>query len=237
MNKTILQLKELSKSFKEKKTELKIIDNLSWEVKEQDFIAVLGKSGSGKSTFLNLIGILDKPDSGEIFIENKNINDLKEEERDLLRNRFLGFVFQFHYLLPEFSALENVMMPALINKKIDKKKIKEKAMELLKSVELEDRFDHKPSELSGGEKQRVAIARAFASDPKLIIADEPTANIDPALSYDIVKLLKEINKCGTTVIMVTHEHSLVEYFGGRIVSLKNGEVIFDEYVEGEAQDD
>ena len=150
MNKTILQLKELSKSFKEKKTELKIIDNLSWEVKEQDFIAVLGKSGSGKSTFLNLIGILDKPDSGEIFIENKNINDLKEEERDLLRNRFLGFVFQFHYLLPEFSALENVMMPALINKKIDKKKIKEKAMELLKSVELEDRFDHKPSELSGG---------------------------------------------------------------------------------------
>ena len=96
MNKTILQLKELSKSFKEKKTELKIIDNLSWEVKEQDFIAVLGKSGSGKSTFLNLIGILDKPDSGEIFIENKNINDLKEEERDLLRNRFLGFVFQFH---------------------------------------------------------------------------------------------------------------------------------------------
>ena len=112
MNKTILQLKELSKSFKEKKTELKIIDNLSWEVKEQDFIAVLGKSGSGKSTFLNLIGILDKPDSGEIFIENKNINDLKEEERDLLRNRFLGFVFQFHYLLPEFSALENVMMPA-----------------------------------------------------------------------------------------------------------------------------
>ena len=140
MNKTILQLKELSKSFKEKKTELKIIDNLSWEVKEQDFIAVLGKSGSGKSTFLNLIGILDKPDSGEIFIENKNINDLKEEERDLLRNRFLGFVFQFHYLLPEFSALENVMMPALINKKIDKKKIKEKAMELLKSVELEDRL-------------------------------------------------------------------------------------------------
>ena len=128
MNKTILQLKDLKKSFREKKTELKIIDNLNLEVKEGDFIAVLGKSGSGKSTFLNLIGILDKPDSGEIFIENKNVNELKEEERDLLRNRFLGFIFQFHYLLPEFSALENVMMPALINKKNDKKKIEEKAI-------------------------------------------------------------------------------------------------------------
>ena len=117
------------------------------------------------------------------------------------------------------------------------KTIRHRVPYVLNLVKLADRAKSYPEKLSGGEKQRVAIARAFASDPKLIIADEPTANIDPALSYDIVKLLKEINKCGTTVIMVTHEHSLVEYFGGRIVSLKNGEVIFDEYVEGEAQDE
>ena len=224
MNKTILQLKELKKSFKEKKTELKIIDNLNFEVKEGDFIAVLGKSGSGKSTFLNLIGILDKPDSGEIFIENKNVNVLKEEERDLLRNRFLGFIFQFHYLLPEFSALENVMMPALINKKIDKKKIEEKAMELLRSVELEDRFSHKPSELSGGEKQRVAIARALINDPKILLADEPTGNLDGETSEVIHKILQKINKeRAQTIIVVTHSEELANVCKSRVY-LKKGKL-------------
>ena len=211
MNKTILQLKELSKSFKEKKTELKIIDNLSWEVKEQDFIAVLGKSGSGKSTFLNLIGILDKPDSGEIFIENKNINDLKEEERDLLRNRFLGFVFQFHYLLNEFTALENVMIPALIDTKLNKIQLRSKAKELLELVELGHRIDHKPLELSGGEKQRVAIARALINDPNIILADEPTGNLDLETSETISELFKKINEeKQQTIVIVTHSSELAE---------------------------
>ena len=169
MSKEILVLKNLNKSYKEKNRDLKIIEDLNWTVMEEDFIAVLGKSGSGKSTFLNLIGILDKPDSGEIFINNKEISDLKERERDILRNNFLGFVFQFHYLLPEFTALENVMLPALVNKERSKKEVKEKAMELLKSVGLEERFNHKPSELSGGEKQRVAIARALVNDPKILL--------------------------------------------------------------------
>lgn len=224
MNKTILQLKDLKKSFREKKTELKIIDNLNLEVTEGDFIAVLGKSGSGKSTFLNLIGILDKPDSGEIFIENKNVNELKEEERDLLRNRFLGFIFQFHYLLPEFSALENVMMPALINKKNDKKKIEKKAMELLKSVELEDRMNHKPSELSGGEKQRVAIARALINDPKILLADEPTGNLDGETSEVIHRILQRINKeKAQTIVVVTHSEELANVCKNRVY-LKKGKL-------------
>ena len=123
MSKEILVLKNLNKSYKEKNRDLKIIEDLNWTVKEEDFIAVLGKSGSGKSTFLNLIGILDKPDFGEIFINNKDISDLKEKERDILRNDFLGFVFQFHYLLPEFTALENVMLPALVNKNKNRKRV------------------------------------------------------------------------------------------------------------------
>lgn len=224
MNNTILSIKNLSKSFKDKKRELKIIENLDWEIKKEDFIAVLGKSGSGKSTFLNLIGILDKADSGEIFIDGKNINNLKEEERDLLRNSFLGFVFQFHYLLPEFTALENVMLPALVSKNADRKKIKIKAMELLESVELGDRYNHKPSELSGGEKQRVAIARALINDPKILLADEPTGNLDSETSEVIHQILHKINKeRAQTIIVVTHSEELANVCKERVY-LKKGKL-------------
>lgn len=224
MNKTILKIENLTKTYNEKKRSLKIIDSLNWEVKEEDFIAVLGKSGSGKSTFLNLIGILDKADSGEIYIEGKNINELKEEERDLLRNKYLGFVFQFHYLLPEFSALENVMLPALVSKKVDRKSIKEKALELLKSVELQDRWDHKPGELSGGEKQRVAIARALMNDPKILLADEPTGNLDSETSDVIHKILQKINKeRNQAIIVVTHSEELANVCKNRVY-LKKGKL-------------
>ena len=196
----ILRIENLCKNYKEKKNELSIIKDLNWELNEGDFIAVLGKSGSGKSTFLNLIGILDKADEGNIFIEGREINSLKEEERDKVRNQCLGFVFQFHYLLPEFTALENVMLPALATKNEGKEKIKERAIKLLEDVELGERINHRPSELSGGEKQRVAIARALINNPKIILADEPTGNLDVETSEVIHKVLKKNNQ-------TLHKHS------------------------------
>jgi len=208
MNK-ILELVNLIKHYKDKNKDLKIINELNLEVEEGDFIAILGKSGSGKSTFLHLLGMLDEANSGNIIINGKDVSFLPEKERDKLRNKFLGFVFQFHYLLPEFTALENVMLPALVDKNADIEKIKIKAKELLKSVELEDRETHKPSELSGGEKQRVAIARALINSPKILLADEPTGNLDEETSEVIHKILRKINEeKGQTIIVVTHSQEL-----------------------------
>lgn len=223
MNK-ILKIENLNKKYKEKKNELSIIKDLNWELESGDFVAVLGKSGSGKSTFLNLIGILDKADSGNIFIEEKNVNFLKEHERDKIRNEFLGFVFQFHYLLPEFTALENVMLPALANKKLKKSEIREKAIKLLNDVELGERLNHKPQELSGGEKQRVAIARALINDPKILLADEPTGNLDVETSEVIHKILQKINtEKNQTIIVVTHSEELASVCKDRVY-LKKGKL-------------
>lgn len=220
----ILRIENLCKNYKEKKNELSIIKDLNWELNEGDFVAVLGKSGSGKSTFLNLIGILDKADEGNIFIEGREINSLKEEERDKVRNQCLGFVFQFHYLLPEFTALENVMLPALATKNEDKEKIKERAIKLLEDVELGERINHRPSELSGGEKQRVAIARALINNPKIILADEPTGNLDVETSEVIHKVLKKINEeKNQTIIVVTHSEELASVCKARVY-LKKGKL-------------
>lgn len=221
MNK-ILEIKDLNKSYKEKKSELEIIKDLNWEVNEGDFIAVLGKSGSGKSTFLNLVGILDKADSGDIFIEGQNIKDLNDKERDIIRNKFLGFVFQFHYLLQEFTALENVMLPALATRNTNKNEVKKRAIELLNEVELGERLYHKPSELSGGEKQRVAIARALINNPKILLADEPTGNLDGETSEVIHNMLHKINKeKKQTIIVVTHSEELAKVCKERVY-LKKG---------------
>jgi len=221
---SILKIENLNKSYKEKKNELKIIQDLNWELSEGDFVAVLGKSGSGKSTFLNLIGILDKADSGNILIEGQNVNDLSDNQRDKIRNKFLGFVFQFHYLLPEFTALENVMLPALSNPHVNKKEIRERAISLLNEVELGERLNHKPSELSGGEKQRVAIARALINEPKILLADEPTGNLDGETSEVIHNILHRINKeKKQTIIVVTHSEELANVCKDRVY-LKKGKL-------------
>ena len=228
MNK-ILKIENLCKNYKEKKNKLSIINDLNWELDEGDFVAVLGKSGSGKSTFLNLIGILDKADEGNIFIEGKEINSLKEDERDKMRNELLGFVFQFHYLLPEFTALENVMLPALAKRNEDKVKLKERAIKLLEDVELGERINHKPSELSGGEKQRVAIARALIKEPLIVLADEPTANLDSKTGESILDLMKELNeKKGVTFIFSSHDNKIIER-GKRVVYLRDGEIVREEF--------
>ena len=172
-------------------------------------MSIQGKSGSGKTTLLNILGLLDVPTNGDMLIDDKLINYKDEKIKNKIRNEKMGFVFQFHYLLNEFTALENVMMPALINKKFNKKEVREKAMELLELVGLSERVKHKPLELSGGEKQRVAIARSMINDPEIILADEPTGNLDTETSLVINNLFKKINEeKKQSIIIVTHSLEL-----------------------------
>ena len=211
MSNEILRLENIEKYYSGSVDKLHIIRNLNLSVKEGEFISILGRSGSGKSTLLNVIGLLDKIDGGKIFIDGREVDVLSDAEKDRLKNKMLGFVFQFHYLLPEFTALENVMLPALIDDFSNKFEIEKRAMELLKSVGLEERVHHKPSQLSGGEKQRVAIARALINSPKILLADEPTGNLDEETSETIFNILRDINKNRKqTIIVVTHSKDLAQ---------------------------
>lgn len=211
MSNEILRLENIEKYYSGSVDKLHIIRNLNLSVEEGEFISILGRSGSGKSTLLNVIGLLDKIDGGKIFIDGKEVDILSDSEKDRLKNKMLGFVFQFHYLLPEFTALENVMLPALIDDFSNKSEIEKRAMELLKSVGLEERVHHKPSQLSGGEKQRVAIARALINSPKILLADEPTGNLDEETSETIFNILRDINKNRKqTIIVVTHSKDLAQ---------------------------
>lgn len=219
----ILKLENLNKIYRAKSENLHILDNMNMEVKTGEMLAIIGKSGSGKSTLLNMIGILDKPDSGSVYYMGDDVSKFTEKERNYFRNSSLGFIFQFHYLLPEFTALENVMIPAMLkNKNI--KEIEKRAKELLEEVELKDRITHKPMDMSGGEKQRVAIARAMINSPKLILADEPTGNLDEETSAHINELLKKINKeMGQTIIVVTHSSELASITDRKLL-LKKGKL-------------
>lgn len=220
----ILKIEKINKFYGTKNEKLHIIQDLDFEVNEVDFISILGKSGSGKTTLLNLIGMLDNVDTGDIIYNGINISKINEKERNNLRNKYLGFVFQFHYLLPEFSALENVMIPALVQKDVNKVEVEKRAKELLDEMGLSERLTHKPSELSGGEKQRVAIARALINSPKLLIADEPTGNLDDETSASIHELLRRINKeKGQTILVVTHSTELAGITSKKMI-LKRGKL-------------
>jgi len=221
MNNMIIKLEDVDKFYMETGNKLHILKKLNLEVKRGEFVSILGKSGSGKSTLLNIMGLLDKIDGGKIWIDDKEVSSLNETERNNIKNHFLGFVFQFHYLMSEFTALENVMIPALLNNFKNKSEIEKEAKELLEIVGLAERMKHKPNQLSGGEKQRVAIARAMINKPKLILADEPTGNLDSKTSYEIMNLFDEIYKKGNTVILVTHEEDIAQY-AHRIIRLKDG---------------
>ena len=211
MNNTIFELKNISKEYRTKAETINVLKNINLKLNQGDFVSIQGKSGSGKTTLLNIIGLLDTPTSGEIKFDNNNINYSNEKIKNIIRNKKIGFVFQFHYLLNEFTALENVMIPALIDTKLNKIQLRSKAKELLELVELGHRIDHKPLELSGGEKQRVAIARALINDPNIILADEPTGNLDLETSETISKLFKKINEeKQQTIVIVTHSSELAE---------------------------
>lgn len=221
MTNPILELKNICKNYSNKTETLEILKNLNLKVNSGEFISILGQSGSGKTTLLNIIGLLDSPTSGNIFIDNENIS-LKSCKIDYIRNKTIGFVFQFHYLLPEFSALENVMIPALAENYSNKKEIEKKALLLLENVGLKHRANHKPNQLSGGEKQRVAIARALINDPKILLLDEPTGNLDNETSEKIFDIFKKINENkGQTIIVVTHSKELSEISKKKIY-LKKG---------------
>ena len=222
MNNIIMKLEDIDKFYMETGNKLHILKKLNLEVKRGEFVSILGKSGSGKSTLLNIMGLLDKIDGGKIWIDDKEVSSLNEVERNNIKNHFLGFVFQFHYLMSEFTALENVMIPALLNNFKNKSEIEKEAKELLEIVGLAERMKHKPNQLSGGEKQRVAIARAMINKPKLILADEPTGNLDEDTGELIFSLFRKINKeHNQTIVVVTHARDLSQVTD-RQVYLKRG---------------
>lgn len=205
---SILKLENVTKIYKTKVEEIKILNNINFEINESDLISIQGKSGSGKTTLLNILGLLDSDFNGNIYIDDKNIKSLSKTE---IRAKNIGFVFQFHYLLPEFTALENVMLPGLENKENSRVEIKNRAIELLELVGLKDRLHHYPNELSGGEKQRVAIARALINNPKIILVDEPTGNLDEHNSKNINELFLKINKeKKQSIVIVTHSKELAD---------------------------
>ncbi len=206
------------------------LNDVSLTINDGDFAFVVGSSGAGKSTMIKLILKELDATSGEVIVNGYNLNTLKRRKIPELR-RTIGFVFQDFRLIPSMTVYENV---AFVLRVIDapRKYIRKRVPYVISLVGLQSKANSYPDELSGGEKQRVAIARALVNDPKLIIADEPTGNIDPELSYEIVELLKGINECGTTILMVTHEHDLVRHFGGRIINITQGQVVFDEIIGG-----
>ena len=222
MNNMIIKLEDVDKFYMETGNKLHILKKLNLEVKRGEFVSILGKSGSGKSTLLNIMGLLDKIDGGKIWIDDKEVSSLNETERNNINNHFLGFVFQFHYLMSEFTALENVMIPALLNNFKNKAEIEKEAKELLEIVGLAERMKHKPNQLSGGEKQRVAIARAMINKPKLILADEPTGNLDEDTGEMIFSLFRKINKeRNQSIVVVTHARDLSQVTD-RQIYLKRG---------------
>lgn len=218
---TAVIVEGLTKSFTRGPALIDVLKGVSLEVYEGEGIAVIGASGTGKSTLLHLLGGLERPDGGRIFYRDKDICRMSDKEIALFRNLKIGFVFQFHFLLPEFTALENVMIPALVrSKKSDG--IRHRAMDLLENVGLIDRIEHKPGELSGGEQQRVAIARALMMSPEVLLADEPTGDLDPVTGTKVIDLLSQLKESmGVTMVVVTHNMDLARAMD-RILVLKGG---------------
>ena len=218
----IIELKNLTKIYKNG-MEFRALDNANLRIKKGEFVAIVGPSGSGKSTLMHLIGLLDTPSLGTLLIDGRDVTKMSDKERSEMRNRMLGFVFQYHHLLPDFTALENVIMPLLIAGK-SRKKAKEIAEKLLKDVGLEDRMDHKPGELSGGQNQRVAVARALSCSPAIVLGDEPTGNLDTKTGDMIYELLRRLNReYNQTFIVVTHNEDLASK-ADRIIRLVDGKI-------------
>lgn len=220
----LLRVADLSKTYVNNKTETEVLKNISFEVCKGDTLAVVGPSGAGKSTLLNMLGTIDKPSSGKVLYKGEDLFSWQQKALADFRNRKLGFIFQFHHLLPEFNALENTMMPALIAG-LDKKYAEQRARELLFVMGLEKRFTHKQGELSGGEMQRVAVARSLIMEPEVVLADEPTGNLDTHTGGEVFSLLLELNrKMGMTLIVVTHNEEYSKRMP-RCITLKDGRIV------------
>lgn len=216
----MIKAKNIHKSF----DTLEVLKGVDIEVKKGEIVSIVGPSGAGKTTLLQILGTLDRPDNGEIEVDGINFSQLSEKELAVFRNRHIGFIFQFHQLLPEFTALENVMIPALIAG-IDAKAASRKSKELIDYLGLTNRLGHKPSELSGGEKQRIAVARALINKPSLILADEPSGSLDSKNRDELHKLLFDLrDKFGLTLVIVTHDKELA-LLSDRVIEMKDGKII------------
>ena len=219
----------LEKAYRKGRNEVPVLHGVDLAVERGEFVAVVGASGSGKSTLLHLLGLLDTPDTGSVALDGRRIDNLPERKRDVLRNRTFGFIFQFYHLLPELSAVENVMLPHLIRDSPGafwpkRKRIRAEATALLERVGLGHRLTHRPNELSGGEMQRAAIARALAGGPEILLADEPTGNLDAASGHTVLELLRDLNReRGLTMMMVTHDQTIAQG-ADRVVRLAEGRI-------------
>ncbi len=225
MSKNIISLNDVHKHFQMGEVIVKALAGVSFNIQESEFVSIMGPSGSGKSTCMNMIGCLDRPSSGEIFVNGVNTADMSDKDLAQLRNETIGFVFQQYYLLPNLTVLENVMLP-LRYQGLSMSERKQRAKEELGKVGLADRLKHRPSELSGGQKQRVAIARALVTNPKIILADEPTGALDSETGHSVLDLFLNINKQGTAIIVVTHDLE-IGAMAPRQIHLKDGLVIED----------
>ncbi len=219
MGEIILQAKNIDKSFSNGKTKLSVLKDFSLDVDVGQIITIMGQSGSGKTTALNILGTLDQADSGELTINGTHVHDMNETELSTIRNRDIGFVFQFHHLLPEFSAIENILMPTWINGADDRR---DRALDLIEKMGLSERKDHFPSQLSGGERSRVAVARALMNKPKLVLADEPTGNLDEKNANKLIDLLGKINKDFHQAIVLTTHNPKIARIGHKQFFLENG---------------
>lgn len=219
----LISVINLNKTFSSLGGDLHILKDISLEINKGEMTALMGPSGVGKSTLLHILGTLDRPTSGSVLYEGSDVFDLKDDALSVFRSRTVGFVFQFHHLMPEFNTIENTMMPALIAG-INFKEAATKSERLLDMVGLSGRLLHKPGELSGGEQQRVAVARALMLDPKVVLADEPTGNLDTRTGEELLSLLRELNRDGMTFIIVTHNESMALQCG-RVIKMKDGRIV------------
>ena len=225
----LIKLENITKDYIDEELVTPALRGVSFDIKQGEFIAVMGSSGSGKSTLMHIIGFLDRATAGEYFFDQENISEFDDDKLAQIRNQKVGFIFQSYNLLARTSVLDNVLLPTIYTPDVDSKEVEEKARQLLDKVGLSHRINHRPNQLSGGEQQRVAIVRALINQPRLILADEPTGNLDSKSGQEVMEVLQDLNEEGHTILMVTHEKYVAEC-AQRIIILKDGQIISDQRV-------
>lgn len=224
----MIHLQNISRIYQIGNQSIRALDAVDLDIQAGEFVAIMGRSGSGKSTLLNMLGCMDRPDEGDYLLDGDNISHMDDDQLSAVRNRYMGFVFQSFHLLPRLTTLENVLLPRRYHTDGTSELDHDRAIQLLNRVDLGDRIEHKPNELSGGQRQRVAIARSLINDPRVLLADEPTGNLDSSTSDAIMDLLKELNRDGQTIVMVTHEPEIAEHANRQII-MRDGKILEDQH--------